>query len=200
MFVLFLGVVDLGFVGVGVGEIVVFLELSVKVGVENLEELWVDIGEEVFLWLFEIEGVEFGRVGCVECGVFDVGVLLWVLGGGRILVKSRGYDVVVILWVGIVVVVVFYNVDFVRCRLGFIGVFDGYYLDGGLELVIFGKFGSNFDMVIFDGGIWFGIDMVWFYRGYNVWVVVVGVGDSNVVFEFGGCVSIVIDEVDGVVL
>lgn len=100
-----------GSVAVGLGETSTLPEGLVEVSVENLEKVAVDPGENVLLGPFETVSVLLSSVGGVKSGPLHVGAPPCIVGWVRTPVKSRGYDVVSTLLVGVVVAARLANID-----------------------------------------------------------------------------------------
>jgi hypothetical protein len=120
-------------------------ERLVKVRVEDLEKVGVDVGEEVLLGPFQTVFVRGGSVGRVEGGPLDVGappgIVCWV----RAPVQGGRHDVVSSLLVGVVISSGLHDVDFSGQGPGTVGVIDRQHPNGGPQPISSGKRGSHLD-------------------------------------------------------
>lgn len=151
-------VLKTGSVGVGQRELTTLPEWLVKVGVENLEETRVDVGEEVLLRPLETKGVRLCSVGGVKSRSLDVGPPPSIVGQIRTPMESGGDDVVTTLLVGVVVTTRFGDIDLTRQGPGTIGVLDRQHPDGGPEPVTLRHLGGDLDTTVLDGGTLLGVD------------------------------------------
>ena len=116
---------EAGAVGVREREVAAFPERGVELGVEDLEQPGVDVGEEVFLAPFQPERVRFLREGGVQRVALHIRPPPGVVGRVGAPVQGARHDVVAALGVGVVVATRLGDVDFAGLRPWAVLGFDG---------------------------------------------------------------------------
>lgn len=151
-------IMDTSSVGIRGGEVAALPERLVEVGVEDLKEAGVDVGEEIFLRPLQSESVEASRVRSMESSALDVGAPPGIVGRARAPVKRRRDDVVAALGVSVVVTAGLDDIDLARRWPGSVSVLDGHHPDGGPEPVALRQLGSHLDAAILDARARLGVD------------------------------------------
>ena len=176
---------DAGAVGVGEGEVPLLPERLVEVGVEDLQEAGVDVGEDVLFAPLDAEGVRGGGEGGVQGVALHVGAPPRVVVGVRAPVQRTRHDVVAALGVGVVVPARLADVDLARFGPWAVDAVDGQHPDGGPEPVTLGQRGGDLNASVLDRSTLLGVDSSRLDRVDNGPVGHVGHGDT--VLEELGC-------------
>ena len=145
-------------VAVSLGETSALPERLVEVGVEDLEKVAVDPGEDIFLGPFETECVFLSSVSGVKSGSLHVRAPPCIVCRVRTPVESRRDYIVSTLLVGVVVPAGLANIDLTRLRPWSIGVVHWQHPNCGPQPVTRRKLGGDLDTAVLDGSSFQGID------------------------------------------
>ena len=149
---------ETGAIRVGEREVASLPERLIEVGVEDLQETGVDVGEEILLAPFKTESVGSGGEGGVKSIALNIRSPPRIVGRIGAPVQRAGDNVVTSLCVGVIIAAGLNNVDLARCGPWSIDGIVWQHPDCRPQPVAGRESSSDFNTTVFDGSAFLGVD------------------------------------------